>query len=72
MLDPVAAETSFSEALYSHAVRRFGPQPTIIEWDNDLPALAALTAEAEKADRVRERVAEEDQAWCRWTTSSRE
>jgi uncharacterized protein (UPF0276 family) len=49
-------------ALYAHAVRRFGPQPTIIEWDNDLPALAALTAEAEKADRVRERVAGEGRA----------
>ena len=42
--------------LYAHAIRRFGRQPTIIEWDNDLPALAVLTEEAEKADRVRERV----------------
>ena len=23
--------------LYAHAIRRFGPQPTIVEWDNDLP-----------------------------------
>ena len=28
--------------LYAHAVRRFGAQPTIIEWDNDLPALDVL------------------------------
>ena len=24
-------------ALYAHALRRFGPRPTLIEWDNDLP-----------------------------------
>ena len=41
-------------ALYAHALRRFGAQPTIIEWDNDLPALAVLTGEAAKANRVRE------------------
>jgi uncharacterized protein (UPF0276 family) len=40
--------------LYAYAVRRFGAQPTIIEWDNDLPPLAVLAAEAAKADRVRE------------------
>ena len=40
--------------LYAHAVRRFGPQPTIVEWDNDLPALMVLVGEAAKADRVRE------------------
>jgi hypothetical protein len=43
-----------SWALYAHAIRRFGEQPTIIEWDNDLPTLAVLTEEAAKADRVRE------------------
>jgi uncharacterized protein (UPF0276 family) len=48
-----------SWALYTHALRRFGAQPTIIEWDNDLPALAGLTQEAAKADRVRELVMEE-------------
>jgi uncharacterized protein len=40
--------------LYVHAIRRFGPQPTLIEWDNDLPTLAVLAAEATKADRLRE------------------
>jgi uncharacterized protein (UPF0276 family) len=38
--------------LYAHAVRRFGPQPTLIEWDNDIPPLASLTAEALRADAV--------------------
>jgi len=41
--------------LYAHAIRRFGPQPTIVEWDNDLPALDVLCGEAVKADRVTER-----------------
>jgi uncharacterized protein (UPF0276 family) len=38
--------------LYAHAVRRFGFRPTLIEWDNDIPPLAALLAEAEQADAV--------------------
>ncbi len=38
--------------LYAHAVRRFGWQPTLIEWDNSLPAFATIVAEAERADRV--------------------
>jgi uncharacterized protein len=40
--------------LYKHAIRRFGPQPTLIEWDNDLPTLAVLAGEAAKADGIRE------------------
>lgn len=38
--------------LYAHAVRRFGWQPTLIEWDNDIPPLATIFAEADKATRV--------------------
>jgi uncharacterized protein len=38
--------------LYAHAVRRFGRRPTLIEWDNDIPPLATLLGEAERADRV--------------------
>jgi uncharacterized protein len=48
--------------LYAHAIRRFGPKPTIIEWDNDLPTLAALTGEAAKADSVRAHADEERHA----------
>jgi uncharacterized protein (UPF0276 family) len=40
-------------ALYTLALRRFGPVPTLIEWDNDLPALDVLVAEAHCADRWR-------------------
>jgi len=36
--------------LYAYAVGRFGRRPTLIEWDNDLPALAALLDEARRAD----------------------
>jgi len=39
-------------ALYRRALKRFGPRPTLIEWDSRLPALAVLLAEAEKADAV--------------------
>jgi len=48
--------------LYAHAMRRFGQQPTIIEWDNDLPTLAVLIEEAAKADRVRKTVGEDRHA----------
>lgn len=39
-------------ALYRHALGRTGPLPTLIEWDNDVPDLATLAAEAAKADRA--------------------
>jgi uncharacterized protein (UPF0276 family) len=36
--------------LYAHALRRFGPKPTLIEWDNQLPDFALLLEEARRAD----------------------
>jgi uncharacterized protein (UPF0276 family) len=39
-------------ALYANAVRRAGPKPTLIEWDNDVPTWPVLFAEAQRADRV--------------------
>lgn len=38
--------------LYAHALDRFGPKPTLIEWDSRLPALAVLLGEARYADRI--------------------
>lgn len=38
--------------LYEHAARRFGRVPTLIEWDQDFPALEVLLAEAAKARRI--------------------
>lgn len=38
--------------LFGYAINRFGPRPTLIEWDNEIPALSALLAEAARADRV--------------------
>jgi uncharacterized protein (UPF0276 family) len=35
---------------YERALYRFGPVPTLIEWDNDVPPLATLVAEAGAAD----------------------
>jgi uncharacterized protein (UPF0276 family) len=35
--------------LYGHALTRFGPVPTLIEWDTDVPALAVLLEEAARA-----------------------
>ncbi len=36
-------------ALYRHALARFGPVPTLIEWDNDVPPLDVLIGEADFA-----------------------
>jgi hypothetical protein len=36
--------------LYEAALERFGPVPTLIEWDTDIPELAVLLEEAEKAE----------------------
>ncbi len=38
--------------VYAHAVRCFGPVPTLVEWDTDLPALEVLLQEAATADRL--------------------
>ncbi|MEP6503369.1 MAG: DUF692 domain-containing protein [Betaproteobacteria bacterium] len=43
-------------ALYEEACRRFGPRPTLIEWDTDLPALDVLLAEAASAQAIARRV----------------
>ena len=39
--------------LYEAALARFGDMPTLMEWDNDLPALNVLVSEAAKADARR-------------------
>lgn len=42
--------------LYDFALECYGPLPTLIEWDADIPALEVLLAEAANADRRLERV----------------
>jgi uncharacterized protein (UPF0276 family) len=39
-------------ALYAQALARTGAKPTLIEWDNDVPAWPVLFAEARRADAV--------------------
>jgi uncharacterized protein (UPF0276 family) len=36
--------------LFDEVVRRFGPRPTLIEWDTNIPALSVLLDEARRAD----------------------
>ena len=38
--------------MFAEAVRRYGPRPTLIEWDTDIPVLPVLLEEAAKAERV--------------------
>lgn len=38
--------------LYRRALERFGPVPTLIEWDTNLPELTVLLGEAARADRL--------------------
>jgi uncharacterized protein (UPF0276 family) len=35
--------------LYTRTIARIGPVPTLIEWDNDVPAFPVLAAEAARA-----------------------
>jgi uncharacterized protein (UPF0276 family) len=42
--------------LYCHALDMVGPTPTLIERDNDIPALPVLLAEARHAERILERL----------------
>ena len=39
-------------ALYAEALDRLGPVPTLIEWDQDIPELEVLLAEAAKAEEL--------------------
>jgi uncharacterized protein (UPF0276 family) len=45
--------------LYADALARLGPKPTLIEWDNDIPAFSVLQDEMHKADRLLGEVAAE-------------
>lgn len=36
-------------AIYRHALNRFGLVPSLIEWDNDIPALSVLLGEVQRA-----------------------
>jgi uncharacterized protein (UPF0276 family) len=52
--------------LYAEALGRFGPVPTLVEWDTNLPPLAVLVDEAARAavllDRARVELADADAA----------
>ena len=39
-------------ALYGRAIERFGPRPTLIEWDIDIPPFATLLREAATAQSI--------------------
>src|SRR5262245_57525192 len=49
-------------ALYGHALARFGPVSTLLEWDTNIPELAVLCAEADAAERFMQRTEEGDYA----------
>ena len=38
--------------LFAYAMSRFGPTPTLIEWDNNLPAFSTLLEEASQATAI--------------------
>lgn len=38
--------------VYQHAVQRFGPVPTLVEWDTNVPALDVLLQEVDRARAV--------------------
>lgn len=48
--------------LYEYALTQLGDQPTLIEWDTDIPPLDILVAEATKADAIRQRIKEDSHA----------
>ncbi|WP_322628808.1 DUF692 domain-containing protein [Halothiobacillus sp.] len=42
-------------SLFDHTVATIGPKPVLIEWDNDVPPLATLIAEAQRAEGIMNR-----------------
>jgi uncharacterized protein (UPF0276 family) len=49
-------------SLFDQALQRFGPRPTLIEWDADIPPLPVLLDEAARADRALVQVDQRDVA----------
>ena len=49
-------------ALYDEALARFGPRPTLIEWDTNVPPLAVLLEEAAHADALLQHTERADHA----------
>ncbi len=47
--------------LYERVLERTGPLPTLIEWDNDVPAWPVLLQEAEAANEIINRVAQKEE-----------
>lgn len=39
-------------ALYEQLIKRIGPRPTLVEWDNDVPAFQVLAHEADQAQAI--------------------
>jgi hypothetical protein len=50
--------------LYAHAIHRFGPKPTLIEWDSNVPELDVLLSEARRANVILSTVFEEPAHAC--------
>jgi uncharacterized protein (UPF0276 family) len=44
-------------SLYEFVIRRAGPLPTLIEWDNDVPEWPVLRREAQRAEDILVRLA---------------
>jgi uncharacterized protein len=42
--------------LYEKAVKRFGPVPTLIEWDDKIPAFNVLWNEAKRAEKIQRKI----------------
>ena len=57
--DHGSAVTDAVWALYARALRRFGPVPSLVEWDTDLPELSTLLGEARRADEILRAVSKE-------------
>lgn len=46
--------------LYTHAIRRFGAVPTLIEWDTNIPTLDVLLEEASQARQIASATCKQD------------
>ena len=46
--------------LLARALRRGGPRPVLVEWDNHVPALSVLIDEAAQAQRLLDTASEQD------------
>ena len=56
LIENPSSYLSYRHSTIPEALARFGPVPTLVEWDTDIPALGVLKVQARRAQHLLDRV----------------